>query len=96
MEYVRVLSVGESLISGPEVFWMSHWDKVYPLGFNVTLIRGGGLTALVNTSPPDDTTMVEEGWPEDAVPPRRAKGRLEEATGPLHDRCTGNGWPDAR
>ena len=65
MEYsVRVLSVGESLISGPEVFWMSHWDKVYPLGFNVTLIRGGGLTALVNTSPPDDTTMVEEGWPK--------------------------------
>ncbi|MCY4371711.1 MAG: hypothetical protein OXF41_20360 [bacterium] len=65
MEYsVRVLSVGESLIAGPEVFWMSHWDKMYPLGFNVTLIQGGGITALVNTSPPDDTAMVEEGWPK--------------------------------
>ena len=42
MEYsVRVLSVGESLIAGPEVFWMSRWDEVLPLGFNVTLIRGG-------------------------------------------------------
>ena len=64
MEYsVRVLSVGESLIAGPEVFWMSRWDEMYPLGFNVTLIRGGGITALVNASPPDETTMVEEGWP---------------------------------
>ena len=64
MQYkVRVLSVGESLIAGPEVFWMSHWGEELPLGFNVTLIRGNGITALVNASPPDDTASVREGFP---------------------------------
>ena len=64
MQYeVRVLSVGESLIAGPEVFWMSHWDETLPLAFNVTLIRGNGITALVNASPPDDTASVREGFP---------------------------------
>ena len=65
MEYsVQVLSMGESLIQGPEVFWMSHWDVELPLGFNVTLIRGNGVTALVNTSPPDTTEYVEEQFPQ--------------------------------
>ena len=61
---VRVLSVGESLIQGPEVFWMSHWDETLPLAFNVTLIQGDGITALVNSSPPDDTAIVEKGFPK--------------------------------
>jgi len=60
---VRVLSVGESKIRGPEVFWMSHWDEVLPLAFNVTLIRGDGITALVNTSPPDDDAVTRRDFP---------------------------------
>ena len=60
---VRVLSVGESKIRGPEVFWMSHWDEILPLAFNVTLIQGEGITALVNTSPPDDDTITRRDFP---------------------------------
>lgn len=64
MEYaVSVLSVGESKILGPQVFWMSNWDEVLPLAFNVTLVRGEGLTALVNASPPDDDAYVRERFP---------------------------------
>jgi hypothetical protein len=61
---VRVLSVGESKIRGPEVFWMSHWDEVLPLAFNVTLIEGGGVVALVNTSPPDDDGPTRRDFPD--------------------------------
>jgi hypothetical protein len=61
---VRVLSVGESKIRGPEVFWMSHWDEILPLAFNVTLIQGGGITALVNTSPPDDDSGTRRDFPQ--------------------------------
>lgn len=60
---VRVLSVGESRIRGPEVFWMSHWDEELPLAFNVTLIEGAGIIALVNTSPPDDDEPVRREFP---------------------------------
>lgn len=60
---VRVLSVGESKIRGPEVFWMSHWDETLPLAFNVTLIQGDGITALVNTSPPDSDAITRRDFP---------------------------------
>jgi len=60
---VRVLSVGGSKIRGPEVFWMSHWDEMLPLAFNVTLIQGEGITALVNTSPPDDDSVTRRDFP---------------------------------
>lgn len=64
MEYsVRALSVGESKIRGPQVFWMACWDEILPLAFNVTLVQGNGLTALVNTSPPDDDAYVRERFP---------------------------------
>jgi hypothetical protein len=60
---VRALSVGESKIRGPEVFWMSHWDEILPLAFNVTVIRGPDITALVNTSPPDDDAVTRRDFP---------------------------------
>lgn len=60
---VRVLSVGRSLIRGPEVFWMDAWDEILPLAFNATLLRAEGVVALVNTSPPEPTAIVEEGFP---------------------------------
>jgi len=60
---VRVLSVGQSLIAGPEVFWMERWGELLPLAFNVTLIQAEGILALVNTSPPDDTTSLRESFP---------------------------------
>ena len=60
---VRVLSVGESLIRGPEIFWMRNWDDMLPLAFNVTLVQGHGITALVNTSPPDTDAYCREHFP---------------------------------
>lgn len=64
MKYaVRVLSGGTSLIRGPEVFWMSAWDEMVPLAFNMTLAVGGDTVALINTAPPDDTTFIQEQFP---------------------------------
>lgn len=60
---VDIVSVGSSLIAGPEVFWMSHWNEVLPLAFNVAVIRRGDTVMLVNTSPPVDTTSLEEEFP---------------------------------
>ncbi len=60
---VRVLSVGESKIDGPDVFWRQRQGEVLPLAFNVTLIRGEGIVALVNTSPPEDDAEVRAGFP---------------------------------
>jgi hypothetical protein len=59
---VRVLKVGQVEIPGPELFWMSAWDDWYPLFFNVVLIQGDGVTALVNTGAPDDLTPLNEIW----------------------------------
>jgi hypothetical protein len=60
---VQVVSVGRSLIRGPEVYWMSHWDDMLPLAFNMTVITGDGVTALVNTSPPDTDSYTREHFP---------------------------------
>ncbi len=61
---VRVFSVGSSRISGPEVFWMSDWGQELPLAFNVTLIQGHGIIALVNTSPPETDGYARERFPQ--------------------------------
>jgi hypothetical protein len=60
---LQVVSVGQSRIRGPEVFWMSHWDEMLPLAFNMTVIRGHEVTALVNTSPPDSDRYTREHFP---------------------------------
>jgi hypothetical protein len=59
---VRCLDVGSSEIPGPELFWMSEWDRWYPLTFQVVLIRGGGVTALVNTGPAEDLAPMNDRW----------------------------------
>ena len=60
---VRVVSVGRSLIRGPEVFWMDAWDEILPLAFNVVVAQKGSEVVLVNTSPPEPTTAVERDFP---------------------------------
>jgi hypothetical protein len=59
---VTMLPVGESEIPGPELFWMSHWDEWLPLTFQVALVRGPGVVALVNTGPPRDLGPLNRGW----------------------------------
>ena len=59
---VDVVKVGESDIPGPELFWMADWDRWHRLDFLVAVVRGDGVTALVNTGPPDDITPINEVW----------------------------------
>lgn len=63
MEYsIKLLSMGGSEVPGPELFWMGEWDNWFRLQFQVVLIRGNGITALVNTGPSQDLTQMNEGW----------------------------------
>lgn len=59
---VRSLKVGAVEIPGPELFWMSNWTDWFPLWFQVVLIQGGGVTALVNSGPPDDLSAMNDLW----------------------------------
>jgi hypothetical protein len=53
---LRILEMGRMEVPGPQVFWMDAWDEWLTLAFNVLLIEGDGVRALVNTGPPDDLT----------------------------------------
>ena len=57
---VQMLKVGEADLPGPEVFWMSDWGESYTAAFQVALIRGNGITALVNTGAAEDLTQLNE------------------------------------
>jgi hypothetical protein len=41
---------------------MADWDRWYPLTFNVGVIRGDGVTCLVNTGAPDDLSSLNARW----------------------------------
>jgi hypothetical protein len=73
---VTMIPVGESEIPGPELFWMAHWGEWLPLTFQVALVRGPGLVALVNTGPPRDLEPLNRGW-ESFLGPRSALHRHE-------------------
>jgi hypothetical protein len=51
---VRILEMGRMEVPAPQVFWMDAWDEWLTLAFNVLLVEGPGVRALVNTGPPDD------------------------------------------
>jgi hypothetical protein len=58
MQYrITLLSMGSSEVPGPELFWMGEWDKWFRLQFQVALIQGNGITALINTGPARDLTV---------------------------------------
>lgn len=59
---VRVLKMGQCDVPGPEVFWMSHWDRWYTLYFYMVVIQGGGKTAIINTGPPADLGPLNAVW----------------------------------
>lgn len=62
MFHVRMLSMGTGEIPGPELFWMSQWDAWFPLTFQVALIQGQGIVALVNTGPARDLQPMNDRW----------------------------------
>jgi len=81
---VRSLDVGSSAIRGPQLYWMDAWDEWYPLQFQAVLIRGRGLTALVNTAPPVDLASVHAEFPDlEWAEPKGKIGSLER--GPSQD-----------
>jgi hypothetical protein len=57
-----VLKMGEADVPGPEVYWMSHWFGWETLYFYMVVIQGEGITAIVNTGPPDDLTALNAFW----------------------------------
>lgn len=59
---VTMLRVGEGEVPGPEVFWMAEWGRWFPLVFQVALVRGPEICALVNTGPPSDLSDLNEVW----------------------------------
>lgn len=62
MYSVRSLKVGGIEVPGPQVFWMSSWDDWIPLLFQVVLIEGDGVRALVNTGLPTDIAALRDAW----------------------------------
>lgn len=59
---VTALSMGIGEIPGPELFWMNDFDQWHTINFQVMLIQGEGVTALVNTGPPEDLEPMNQGW----------------------------------
>jgi hypothetical protein len=76
---VRVVKVGEVEVPGPQVFWMSEWDRWLPLSFNVVVVQGDGVTALVNTGAPVDLSPINDLWTE-GLGPRATFRRGEDET----------------
>lgn len=83
---VRSLAVGETEVPGPEVFWMAAWDEWLPLTFQVALIRGPGVVALVNTGPPPDLTPIDEVWTAALGERARLRRSTEQELVPALDR----------
>jgi glyoxylase-like metal-dependent hydrolase (beta-lactamase superfamily II) len=59
---VQVLRMGRCEVAGPEVYWMSHWNEWVELCFWMVVIRGNGVTAIINTGPPADLAALNERW----------------------------------
>jgi hypothetical protein len=58
---IDLLSVGRSSIPGPQVFWMADWQEWHEIRFQAALLRGDGVTALVNTGPSQDLSLHVNG-----------------------------------
>jgi hypothetical protein len=55
---IRTFEVGTMDVPGPQVFWMSEWDRWLRLSFQVLAISGPNTIALVNTGPPADLSSL--------------------------------------
>lgn len=59
---IDILKLGEAEVPGPEVYWMSHWDRWETLHFTMAVLRGSWGTAIVNTGPPADLGPLNGAW----------------------------------
>lgn len=76
---VRSLKVGEADVPAPMVHWMRGWGEWRRLWFQVVLIEGPEVTALVNAGPPADLTALNERWKR-RQGPRAGLDRAESET----------------
>jgi hypothetical protein len=74
---IQVLPMARADIPGPELFWMGGWNEWYPLLFQAILIQGEGVTALVNTGPPDDLSPLNERF-EAVLGPKALMSREDD------------------
>lgn len=65
---VQVFRMARADVPRPEVFWMNGWGEWEILYFYMVLIRGGDVTALINTGPPQDLDILNGPWHEFAGP----------------------------
>lgn len=77
MHRVTMLPMGTGEVPGPELFWMSGWDEWHPLLFQVALVEGDGVTALVNTGPARDLGPMNAKWRQ-VLGPRAAFRRDDD------------------
>jgi hypothetical protein len=59
---LQMLKTGEADIPGPELLWMAAWDRWFRLDFQVGLVRGHGICALINTGPGEDLGPMNDLW----------------------------------
>lgn len=59
---LAVLKLGQADVPGPQVYWMSHWGEWETLNFYMVVIRRPGLTAIINTGPSEDLTILNRAW----------------------------------
>jgi glyoxylase-like metal-dependent hydrolase (beta-lactamase superfamily II) len=65
---VQALKMAEAEVPGPEVYWMSHWNEWVKLHFYMVVLRGNGITAIINTGPPSDISQLNSAWSAFAGP----------------------------
>lgn len=58
---VDLLPLACASIAGPQLFWMSGWGDWHEIRLQAALIRGHGITALVNTGPARDLSIHTNG-----------------------------------
>lgn len=76
---LRLLEVGRADVPGPELFWMAEFDRWFELAFQVGLVRGDGICALINTGPAEDLGPMNDHWVTvlgERAPMRRAEGQF--------------------
>lgn len=77
---VRVLKLGEAEVPKPEVYWMTGWGEWEKLFFYMVVVRGDGVTAIINTGPPEDLSDLNARWSDFAGP--RCEFKREDAERP--------------
>lgn len=56
-----LLATARTEVPGPQVFWMADWQTTHELCFQVALVRGDGVVALVNGGTVEDLSRHTEG-----------------------------------